>query len=95
MTLKEYIAGCPERMREQSGRLGSLAAVYEALEAAAYPLPRDQFDALWRAEGGVARVARKIAEVEGNLEREQARYLEEMATEQVRGQQGAGQQRQR
>lgn len=84
VTLKEYISGCPERMREQSGKLGALAGVYEALEVAGYPLPRDQFDAYWRAEGGVARVAKKITEVESNLEREQARYMEEMATEQVR-----------
>lgn len=82
-TLKEFMAACPDKIREQQVRADANGQSYSLLEQYAFPLPKDQFDLQWKAMGGPARVYKKIAEVEAALEKEKTRYMDEMAAEQV------------
>jgi len=81
--IKEYMASCPDKIREQQGRTEANAQSYGLLESYTYALPKDQFDLQYKAVMGPSRVLKKIAEVEDALAKEKTKYMDEMAAEQT------------
>jgi dynein heavy chain, axonemal len=81
--VKEFMAACPDKVREQEGRAEANGQCYGLLESYVYPLPKDQFELQWKAVMGPSRIFKKIAEVEAALEREKNKYMEDMAAEQA------------
>ena len=81
--LREFMSGVPDKVAALQGRLGELGDAWELLDECGFTLPRETSDQRWRAEGGAARVARRLVETSASLDLDAQRYALEMAAEQV------------
>jgi hypothetical protein len=79
---QEFIKGLGDKVKDVQVKHEANSSLYAALEAAAFPLSKDMFEALMKSKAGAVKVWKAVGEQERALELERARYGEELASEQ-------------